>query len=113
MSTSCTAQNLSFTRDQSRSITPSRAISQPADLVSKKLDNDSRLTIIKRFVRKLIHRYSVRREQKIARDAFIGMLSLEDELLDDIGVTRADVRWAANLPLSEDAAAALREVSGR
>jgi len=39
------------------------------------------------------------------------MLALSDELLDDIGVTRDDVRWAAQLPMSVDAACALREVS--
>ncbi|MFK7861907.1 MAG: hypothetical protein AB8B64_24050 [Granulosicoccus sp.] len=66
-------------------------------------------SVIFRWWRQLAHRYCVRRQQKIDRDAFLTMLSLDDSLLNDIGVTRSEVRWAANLPLSEDAAVALRE----
>ena len=41
------------------------------------------------------------------------MLELDDHLLRDMGVTRADVRRAANLPLSESAGDALVRASRR
>lgn len=56
-------------------------------------------------------RLATRRQQKIDRDAFRHMLTLNDEMLDDIGVTRDAVRWAAQLPLEENAARALRETA--
>jgi uncharacterized protein YjiS (DUF1127 family) len=60
-------------------------------------------------VLRLQERHRIRRQQYIDRDAFLQMLKLDDELLDDIGVNREAVLWAARLPLSEDAARALRE----
>ena len=54
-----------------------------------------------------------RREQRDSRDAFAHLLKLDDNLLQDIGVTRADVECAAKLPLAEDAAKALYEATGR
>ena len=56
---------------------------------------------------KLRHRLAIRHQQKIDRQAFESMLSLDDDLLKDIGVTRDAVRWAAALPLEENAAQAL------
>lgn len=44
-----------------------------------------------------------------ARRAVAGLDRLDDFLLRDIGVTRRDVRWAAELPLSHNAALALEE----
>ena len=44
-----------------------------------------------------------------SRDAFKHLLSLDDALLRDVGVTRADVEWAAQLPLSVNAARALQD----
>ena len=38
---------------------------------------------------------------------------LEDHLLTDIGITRDDLRWAAELPLSVNAAIALDELAKR
>ena len=57
--------------------------------------------------------YLIRRERKITRHAFLHLLTLDDQLLDDIGVTRESVIWAASLPLSEDAAEALESTSTR
>lgn len=71
-------------------------------------ENASALSWMGRYIRSALQRYAVKRQQKIDRDAFSMMLSLDDSLLDDIGVTRGDVTWAANLPLSEDAATRLR-----
>lgn len=44
-----------------------------------------------------------------ARRAVARMDRLDDHLLRDIGVTRVDVRWAAGLPLTVNAALALEE----
>ncbi|MFK7855229.1 MAG: hypothetical protein AB8B79_13995 [Granulosicoccus sp.] len=61
--------------------------------------------------RRLSDWLKVRHERKINRDAFSHLLKLEDDLLDDIGVTRDSVRWAASLPLSVDASRALEETA--
>lgn len=48
--------------------------------------------------------YPQRRER---RDAFLNLLRLDDQILDDIGVTRAEVAGAARLPLRSSASEAL------
>ena len=48
-----------------------------------------------------------RRQNRDRRDAFLNMLRLDDNILDDIGVTRAEVDAAARLPLNLNAADAL------
>lgn len=48
----------------------------------------------------------------LARRAVAKLDHYDDFLLRDIGVARADVRWAAGLPLSVNAAIALEERSG-
>ena len=48
------------------------------------------------------------RARRRDRAVFLGLLQLDDHLLDDLGCTREEVRWAAALPLSESAAQALR-----
>lgn len=45
------------------------------------------------------------------RRGFKRLLDLEDHMLEDIGVTRAEVQMATGLPLSTDAATELRRVS--
>ena len=53
--------------------------------------------------------------ERIARIArrrkFKTLYDLDDHMLEDIGVTRAEVDYAARLPLSVDAATELRRVS--
>jgi uncharacterized protein YjiS (DUF1127 family) len=44
-----------------------------------------------------------------SRRAIAGLEKLDDRLLRDIGLTRADLHWATGLPLSENAALALEE----
>ncbi|MFO1089120.1 MAG: DUF1127 domain-containing protein [Hyphomicrobiales bacterium] len=44
-----------------------------------------------------------------ARRAVRAMLAWEDHLLRDIGVERAEVEWAAHLPLTRNATLALEE----
>ena len=48
------------------------------------------------------------RALKEARAAFMHTVYRDDRLLDDMGVTREEVLWAASLPLEENAALALR-----
>lgn len=46
-----------------------------------------------------------------ARRAVARLEAYDDYMLSDIGVTRDDLRWAANLPLTENAALALEDRS--
>lgn len=48
-----------------------------------------------------------------ARRAVARLDALDDFLLHDIGVTRTEVRWAAGLPLTVNAALALEEQATR
>jgi uncharacterized protein YjiS (DUF1127 family) len=48
-----------------------------------------------------------------ARRAVARLQDFDDYMLRDIGVTRLDVRWAADLPLTINAALALEERSHR
>ena len=57
--------------------------------------------------------YQRNRQTRIDREAFRQMLSLDDELLDDIGVTRANVEWASQLPIHQSAAQALEATRKR
>ena len=49
----------------------------------------------------------------IARRRVKSLQDREDRILDDIGVTREEITWASNLPLSENAAHALEQASYR
>ena len=51
-----------------------------------------------------------REQRRIDRAAFRTLLGLDDQMLRDIGVTRDEVRRAANLPLSVNAAQELDAV---
>ena len=53
----------------------------------------------------------LRKAQRIDRLAFQHVLYLDDQLLEDIGVTRDDVLWANKLPLTENAALELRNIA--
>ena len=52
-----------------------------------------------------------RHQQKIDRAAFNNMLSLDDNILKDIGITYGDVVWASKLPLSQNAAQELNKIA--
>ncbi|MBX2837615.1 MAG: DUF1127 domain-containing protein [Gammaproteobacteria bacterium] len=58
---------------------------------------------IRRIWSRLVEMQKTRIQRKIDRDAFSHLVSLDDALLKDIGVTRADVEWAMKLPLSINA----------
>lgn len=59
----------------------------------------------------IVSNWEIRRQNKISRRAFQSMLTLEDHILHDIGVTRYDVLWANKLPLSQNAAIELNKIS--
>ena len=48
---------------------------------------------------------------RLLRRRFNTLLDLDDHMLDDIGVTRAEVETASRLPLSVNAATELRRMS--
>ena len=50
-------------------------------------------------------------KRRTDRQAFQHMIALDDNLLRDIGITRADVIWANKLPLSQNAAAELEKIA--
>lgn len=50
-------------------------------------------------------------ESRIERAAFRRLLSVDDRILKDVGVTRGDVYWASELPINVNAGEALRRVS--
>ena len=68
---------------------------------------------IKRKIGRLIASYRHRRQLRIDRLAFKQMLKLDDNLLDDIGVTRSNVEWASQLPIHRSAARALDRTKKR
>lgn len=47
------------------------------------------------------------------RDAFKNLLALDERMLKDIGVSRNDVIWASNLPLSINASEELEKIARR
>lgn len=57
---------------------------------------------------RLIAWFDKRSEQVVDRMAFDTLTRLDDRQLRDIGLTRDDVDWASRLPLSQDAAEALK-----
>jgi uncharacterized protein YjiS (DUF1127 family) len=53
------------------------------------------------------------RENRTTRRAFMNTLRLDEKMLDDIGVTREEVEWAASLPLRVNASHALYTIARR
>ena len=84
-----------------------------ANVGSNRLLRSNPLSLVSVQAQRLLSWVKRRREQRENRDAYAQLLKLDDALLQDIGVTRAEVERAARLPLSVDAARVLRESSGR
>lgn len=59
-------------------------------------------------VRAVVSQYEEFRDR---RDSFKALLLLDERMLEDIGMTRGDIRWAARLPLSVNASLELRRVA--
>lgn len=55
--------------------------------------------------------WKIRAEQRINRAAFQHLISLDDDMLKDIGVTRDDVNWASRLPTDQNASLELQRVA--
>jgi hypothetical protein len=76
------------------------------------------LSIVSKFVSrghglvaKAVAYLSTRRQQVTDRLAFKNLLTLEANILQDIGVTKEDVIWASKLPLSKNAALELEKIA--
>ena len=66
-------------------------------------------TAARALILRLRGRFELYRRNKVRRAAFLNLLRLDDNILEDIGVTRAEVEDAARLPLRANASAALAE----
>ena len=73
-------------------------MSQSCGTTLRHAENLSQAGILSRFI-----------ENWQARRAVAGLLKVDEHLLRDMGTSRADVAWAARLPLSLNAAEALEE----
>lgn len=60
--------------------------------------------------RALVSQYE---EFKDRRNSFKTLLQLDENMLEDVGMTRGDIRWAARLPLSVNASLELRKIAER
>lgn len=63
--------------------------------------------ILQTLATRLRHKLETHREHRVTRRAFMNTFRLDDRMLDDIGVTREEVEWAASLPLEVNASHAL------
>lgn len=63
------------------------------------------------FIARLIEWNRRRAKYRQDRAAFQHLLALDDAMLDDMGVSRGDVVWAAGLPLKQNASLELQKVS--
>ncbi len=62
-------------------------------------------------INSLARALEARVSERRARKGINQILELEDHMLDDIGVTRADVHRVSRMPLSNDAATELHRIS--
>lgn len=65
----------------------------------------------KRILSSLLEAMVRRWKRREDRDAFRQLLKLDDTLLKDIGVNKADVLWASELPLSVNASVELQNLA--
>ena len=65
---------------------------------------------VKNIILKLKQFYAVHRQRKIDRDAFLNLLSLDEAILKDIGVSRDDITWASKLAMHKSASKELEKV---
>lgn len=63
------------------------------------------------LARRLLHRIAALAGEVLRRRKFKRLQDLDDHILDDIGVTRAEVEIATRLPFTHDAATELRRMS--
>ena len=70
-------------------------------------------SLVIKAVQALTHYVSRKYNQRLDRQAFNYLLTLDENLLRDIGVTKQDILWASQLPLEVDAAARIEEIAKR
>jgi uncharacterized protein YjiS (DUF1127 family) len=89
--------------------------SDGCEMSGEELTQRAGLSRLKDFLRRRIDALrkdrALRKQWRINRLAFQHMLYLNDRILEDIGVTRADVFRANGLPLRVNAALELRKIS--
>lgn len=66
---------------------------------------------LRRVPSALVEAWMQGKRRREDRDAFLNLLGKDDAILRDIGVTRADVEYAARLPLHRSAAEELRLIA--
>lgn len=64
-------------------------------------------------LRRALQSIAERRRQRLNRLAIRELVTLDDETLKDIGISRDDIRWASKLPLSTNAAVELEVLARR
>lgn len=67
--------------------------------------------LAEKIIGKLRNQYQIRKQRRIDRDAFNRLVTLDESALKDIGITRADVLWASQLPLSVNASLELEKIA--
>lgn len=56
-------------------------------------------------------KYALRQQRRTDRQAFAHLLKLDDNILQDIGVTRDDIIWANSLPIAKNASIELQKIA--
>ncbi|MCT8971171.1 DUF1127 domain-containing protein [Microbaculum marinisediminis] len=59
----------------------------------------------------VLHGLRRRIERRQQRRTFMTMAALDDRILDDIGLTRRDIEYAAGLPMQINASLAVRQIA--
>ena len=73
-------------------------------------DLASRHAVVFRSMRQLRERWQARQREKANRREIRELRELDDYVLEDLRLSRADLWWAANLPMHVDAYAALGDI---
>ena len=108
MSTLCNNSNKLISVNSSEGL-----YQQACDHASQTESKKGLLNLPRRLFSSMQDYIVTRYNQHIDRQAFNYLLSIDDSLLKDIGVTRGDINWASQLPLSEDAAKEIEKIARR
>ena len=73
------------------------------------------VSAIESYLKSLVSRinavFTQRKQQRVDRQAFSHLLSLDDHILDDIGITRNDILIASRLPINVNASLELEKIA--
>ena len=70
-------------------------------------------TVTQNLLKRVLQFLIERRRQRINRLPISDLLSLDDNMLKDLGLTRGDIQWAGKVPSSINAAAELEILARR